>query len=228
MKQGPLAIKAVIFDVGGVLAYDIWEYLFLDKEKGIVSLYKELDRNKVEQIGKDLWEMFANDKKRGEKFSGNPEACEKMYWAEFIKRSGIQEEPQTFIKMSNDFIKPIEGMDKILDMLQAKNINLAICSNNIDFWYRRQMQKSNLKRFFQDDKVILSCRIGFSKSSPGLEMFRAVSNALELDPKYCVFVDDRQNNIKLAQKHGMTGILFPPETQYGAQYLVTKLNEMGI
>ena len=32
-------LKAVIFDVGGALLYDIWEHLFLDENHGLISLY---------------------------------------------------------------------------------------------------------------------------------------------------------------------------------------------
>jgi hypothetical protein len=32
-------VRAVIFDIGGVLAHDVWEPLFLDPETGLASRY---------------------------------------------------------------------------------------------------------------------------------------------------------------------------------------------
>ena len=70
------------------------------------------------------------------------------------------------------------------------------------------MEKLGLYEFFDPQMIILSCRVGFSKSSPRLEMFRAAINAMETDAAKCIFIDDREGNISRAQESGMRGILF--------------------
>lgn len=42
-----MTIEAVIFDIGGVLAANIWESLLLDKETGVASICG-LDANEVQ------------------------------------------------------------------------------------------------------------------------------------------------------------------------------------
>ena len=51
-------VRAVIFDIGGVLAHDVWEHLFLDPETGLASRYG-IDREKLQSVGRSLWTQFA-------------------------------------------------------------------------------------------------------------------------------------------------------------------------
>jgi len=46
-------IKAVIFDIGGVLSYDVWENVLLDPCTGIAVEYN-LDRERVFKLAHDL------------------------------------------------------------------------------------------------------------------------------------------------------------------------------
>jgi putative hydrolase of the HAD superfamily len=144
----------------------------------------------------------------------------------FIQYFGHQLSPRLsvddFIQMSDRFIRPVEGMTSLLARLQAKGIELAICSNNSEFWYRRQMEKVGLNRFFSPSKVILSCRVGVSKSSPGFELFHAVTDALSVASADCIFVDDRDSNVSRARECGMVGICFT-----GAENLETSLKQNG-
>jgi hypothetical protein len=49
-------VKAVIFDMGGVLARDVWEHLL---PEGIAPKYSLDDKNLVWKVGALLWEAFA-------------------------------------------------------------------------------------------------------------------------------------------------------------------------
>lgn len=200
--------KAVIFDIGGVLAHDVWQHLLLDND-GVRSKYPDLDENELERVGKLLWEAFAY---LPETQRSNWQALERQYWGQFIRYfdGHLPQNVSTeeFIQMTDDFIRPVEGMIPLLERLQLKGIDLAICSNNNEFWFRRQMDKLGLHRFFSPSKIILSCRIGVSKSSPRFEMFHAATDALRVVKAQCVFVDDKDHNVKRAQQCGMIGILF--------------------
>lgn len=194
-------IKAVVFDIGGVLAQDVWENLL----PYIASKYS-LDYDEVYKVGKLLWKEFACLQ------GNNYQALEKQYWQKFIESlwdkkppSNISEEK--FIHLTEHFINPVGGgMVELLEKLQSQKINLAICSNNNEFWFRRQWNKLELHRFFSLNKVILSCRVGVQK--PDFKMFRKVVKALGVEKSKCVFVDDRCKNIKCAEEFGMVGVLF--------------------
>lgn len=70
-------LRAVAFDVGGVLAYDVWERLYLDPNDGIVARYPHLDPRELTRIGKKLWEEFA--------YSMDSDGrMEENYWLRFV------------------------------------------------------------------------------------------------------------------------------------------------
>ncbi len=202
-------MKAVIFDLGGVLAADVWEHLLLDRPDGIAELYG-LDRDLVEGIGERLWEAFAYTPESERR---DWRQLEIRYWESFIELVWGEAPPAEvsvggFIALSDRFIRPVPGMMSVLERLRSRRHGLAICSNNNEFWFRRQMDKLRLHRFFSPERTILSCRIGVAKSSPGLEMFRAVADSLGLAPARCAFVDDRPENVRRANELGMQGFLF--------------------
>ncbi len=201
--------EAVIFDMGGVLAQDVWEHLFLDEPGGIAAQYA-LDRDTITKVGEYLWECFAYVP---ETAHNDYQTLEERYWKTLIGLMWGGQPPATvsaagFIQMTDDFVIPIEGMDSILDRLQRNGVDLAICSNNTEFWIRRQMDKCNLYRFFSPGKIILSCRVGVSKSSAHFEMFHSAVDALMTRRAACLFVDDRSSNVQRAQQCGMDSVRF--------------------
>lgn len=103
-------------------------------------------------------------------------------------------------------------MNGFLKNLQSKGIRLGICSNNNEFWFRRQMDTLNLYQYFNPSGIILSCRVGVSKSSKRYEMFHTVVKAMGLLPSELVYVDDRDPNVQRAKECGMEGFEFN-ETQ---------------
>lgn len=63
MKEGFSIMRAVIFDVGGVLAQDVWEHLLLDEAAGGqppgIAWLHGLNPGLVERVGSLLWESYA-------------------------------------------------------------------------------------------------------------------------------------------------------------------------
>lgn len=216
--------QALIFDVGGVLAHDVWENLLLDKKEGVVARLK-LDAEEVLKVAESLWNEFAH---RHINEENDWEKLEREYWNTFIQHFRLSESADYFIKLTEHFIRPVPGMLELLERLQSRGIKLAICSNNTEFWFNRQTLKLNLGKFFQPRYVILSSRIGVSKSSPNFEMFNAVISALNVDKSECVFVDDREKTILHAIEFGITGIIFPSHSELGASYLESLLRRMKI
>ena len=208
-------MKAVIFDMGGVLACDVWENLLLDERDGVAFKYPP-DPDLVKKVGTLLWAAFAY---RPETRYNDWRSLERQYWKLFIDFFDGQLHSDlsidSLIHKTQDFIKPVNGscMDKILERLLSRGVNLAICSNNTEFWFRRQMDSLNLHRFFSPNKVVLSCRVGVSKSSPGFEMFHEVADTLATIKSECVFIDDRKPNVERAKECGMVGIKFKDTRQ---------------
>lgn len=205
-------IEAVIFDIGGVLAEDVWEHLLPSRKKagGIRDKFG-LDRDHVHKVGLLLWEAFAHTPE-GQRTTWRE--LERRYWDLFIRFFWDKSPPQgasidDFIDMTDSYIKLVDpGIPYLLESLQSKGLKLGICSNNNEFWFRRQFGSLKLFPYFPPAGVILSCRVGFSKSSAGYEMFDAAANAMNVPHSSCIFVDDRKENVKLAMERDMKGIHF--------------------
>ena len=215
-----MTIKAIIFDIGGVLAQDIWEHLFFEPN-GIVALHK-LNKQIVNEIGAKLWNEFAyrNDDEW--------QKLELKYWQRFVEESRLQLPVDYFVQLTDKFVMPITGMAKLVGDLKTRKLDLAICSNNTEFWFERQRKKLALDNYFETGKTILSSRIGTSKNSADFKMFKAVISALGAEKQECVFIDDSEENISRALEYGIKGILFPSHSEFGADYLYKLFEKMRI
>lgn len=217
-------IKALIFDVGGVLTEDVWENMLLHGEEALAPTLG-LNLGRVTEVAKSLWTEFAH---RSVTDVANWRMLEVEYWTSFTKELSIPQPPQYFIDRTDKFIKPLPGMIDLLAELARRNMSLAICSNNTEFWFARQMDKLNLSRFFEPGNVILSSRIGTSKASPKFEMFEAVVNSLAVDRQDCILIDDRLETVLRSIEFGVTAILFPSNSAGGSAYLKSLFEKLGL
>ena len=213
-------IEAVIFDMGGVLAQDVWEHMYLDPEHGLAARFG-LDTTEINKVGLLLWDSYAHVPETN---SNSWRELELRYWRQFLSFFGdrIPQSvrdcgPQYLVQETDRFIVPIAGMPAELHRLRAQGLSMAICSDNNEFWIRRQMDKCDLHRFFGPDKLVLSCRVGVSKSSPRFEMFHAAREALRTPASRCLFIDDRQGNVERAKAFGMEAILFVSADDLGVE-----------
>ena len=206
---------AVILDVGGVLAADIWEPMFDD----LAARYR-LGRNRIHQIGRLLWETFAYVP---ETPANTWRDMERRYWQLFLLISKIPTTVEKLIAGTERYVVPVEGMRPILDALKARGTRLVICSNNNEIWWPRQARKLQLAKYFADKRLILSSRIGAPKNSPRLEMFRAAVAAAGVPAAACFFVDDRLENVRRARRYGIDAVLFR-----GASRFADELRQRGL
>jgi HAD superfamily hydrolase (TIGR01509 family) len=191
---------AVIFDVGGVLAADIWEPMFDD-----LAAEHGLDPLAVHEVGRLLWETFAYVP---ETPANSWRDMERRYWQLFLLISRIPSTVDKLIARTDRYVVPVAGMRPILDALRARGTRLVICSNNNEIWWPRQAKKLRLAKYFAGKRLILSSRIGAPKNSPRLEMFKAAVAAAGVPAAACFFVDDRMENIRRARAFGIDAVLF--------------------
>ena len=153
-----MASQAVILDVGGVLARDIWEYLYDD-----LAAWHGLDREALHEAGRLLWETFAYVP---ESPANTWRDMERRYWELFLlmfRGTGLSVDE--LIALTDRYVVPIPGMRPILETLHARGLPLVICSNNNEIWWPRQAEKLALARFFPDSKLVLSSRVGAPKAA---------------------------------------------------------------
>ena len=82
---------------------------------------------------------------------------------------------------------------------------LAILSNELDLFYGADF-RHKLQLLDRFDVVIDATHTGILKPDP--RAYRAVTDALGLDPQACVFVDDQERNIEGAIACGLTTVWF--------------------
>jgi HAD superfamily hydrolase (TIGR01509 family) len=217
-------IRALIFDIGGVLASDVWEHLLLDEEGGVTSALN-LDAESVRREAQRLWEDFAYRPAEEEDEWKN---LEKEYWAVFVERFRLSKPVDFFIDLTESYIRPIPGMLELLERLRSSGLKLGICSNNTEFWFRRQQRALDLYRFFRAENVILSSRVGAPKMSPDFSMFKAAVRSLDVDASDCLLIDDREETVIHGVDFGMAAVIFPSHSERGASYLSALLQKIGV
>jgi len=107
--------QGVIFDIGGVLAHDVWEHLLYDpKEEGkpmSISVKYGISVQEIKDFGKELWGDYDRN-------DGDPDTLENEYWIRirdrFTKLAHVS--PDELCDMTEDFIRPVnkDGMRDLL------------------------------------------------------------------------------------------------------------------
>jgi FMN phosphatase YigB (HAD superfamily) len=217
-------IRAIAFDLGGVLTPDVWENTFFDQHIGLVARYG-LDIRKARSVGRRLWNIYAH---RSVAPGETWRQLERRYWLQFIRALDIDAPVDALIELSGQFIKEVDGMLTVLESLRNSRTIMAVCSNNTEFWFARQASLLRLHRFVSPDHITLSCRIGASKSEVGNRMFAAVAASLGIAKHAILLVDDRQRNVEAAVAYGMPALLFPAHSRQGAAYLHNVLVELRV
>ncbi|CAD5215535.1 unnamed protein product [Bursaphelenchus xylophilus] len=178
-------IKAVIFDLGGVL------YRFRDY-KAFIGLLNKAHTDPVIREKVLAWETG----------DVSTEAVRD------ILEDGIGKLPDDVSSLEDVPFESVMGkpFDKIwdsIDKLRENKVKVAMLTNN--GWWTDKKEKStiisNTEKF---DVIVESCRVGLRKPDP--KIFDIVLQKLNLKPNECVFIDDLPNNVEGASKLGINAI----------------------
>ncbi len=183
-------IKAIIFDVGGVLHTNESYYINQHIEKRLgVKLTKF--KNQYKKLIDTLEEGIINEIHFGKKLirftKSKLKASKKsLFTQEYIKR-----------------YKKNYNVLKIVNKLRQKNYKLAILSNSIESLVRVNYKMG----IYKDFKIkVFSHQVGIIKPDP--KIYKLTLKKLQLEPKETVFIDDKIENVIAAKKLGMNSLLF--------------------
>lgn len=182
-------IKAVLFDLGGVYFTD-------GTAKFLEILAVKTGRSKEE-----LYLLFREGESlayRRNELSGK----------EFFQSASEQLNSEISGKELNRLwvsqYTEVPAVRKIVEDLKSKGLKVAVLSDNVP---ERIDYLQNKYRFLDlFDEVILSYEAGLTKTDP--EIYRLTLSRLEAEPVEAVFVDDREINLKVAQKVGLKTVFF--------------------
>jgi len=177
--------KVVVFDYGGVVAK-------VDRRPILHFLSKNLHVS-YKKIKKD----FASDKLY--------EAFEQPigFWEKYAHKSLSPSWSRELENCKLQVIREIPGMRELIEKIKAQGIQVALLSNTN--WHRgRFIEKMGGYNLF--DPILLSCHLGVKK--PKREIYQVLLEHLACPAKDCLFIDNREENIRAGKKSGLDGIVF--------------------
>ncbi len=181
-------IKAVVFDVGGVLCE--WETVVrsfareigMEEQKFIEAFLKYSFDPK---IGSDLGYITIDE-----------------FFEKLTVDLGVREKAQDWRKRFVPGFKRIEPSFTLLEELKGK-YRLALLTNaKIGLW--DEWQEGNLRKYFEI--IVDSSEVHILK--PDERIFRILLNRMKLKPEECLFVDDGIENTQAAEKLGFKTVHF--------------------
>ncbi|HEV2275686.1 MAG TPA: HAD family phosphatase [Acidobacteriaceae bacterium] len=199
-------IKAILFDVGGVLLTNGWDHA----ERAAVLAHFSVDRGAYElrhEPVNDAWEKGF------------------MTAEQFLERT-VFFEPRPFTPA--EFLEEMKAQSKalpggalrILGELRASDgLELMALNNESRELNEYRIEQFELHRYFR--AFLSSCYLGLRKPDPAI--FKLALNVLQRQPKEVIFVDDRQANCDRAASLGIHGICYQNEEQF-----VSELGRFGL
>ncbi len=196
-------IKAVIFDVGGVIVKDV-----LARTARELAEKHGMDFEKLNREIHSRWDDYKIAKINADEF-----------WQNFVEMSGVPESADALKESVIEHLEEVPGTMDIIRSLKGK-YKIAVLSNNTDEWSANEEKKFSFSKLF--DAVVLSNKEG--KAKPDKEFFDICLRRLGgLKPEECIFVDNHDYNIEAAKTIGFNTIQFE-----NAEQLKKELNDFGV
>ncbi|CAN5215280.1 HAD family phosphatase [soil metagenome] len=186
-------IKAIIYDLGGVLIDDPWpgmatyysEALHVDKDKFIEAYNKIVSIWQTGKITeKECWTNITTS------LNTHMPTSETL-WLDGFKQT-INEKKEIFLQ---------------IESFKKRGYKIGLLSNT-----EAPIMQFVLEQKYQDfDVYVFSCDIGVAKPNP--KIYIEILRRLQIKPLEAVFIDDKEENIESAKALGIHGILFTTSPQ---------------
>jgi epoxide hydrolase-like predicted phosphatase len=192
-------IKAIIFDLGGVLF--TWS-----EEADFKILRKIMTKEQYQTVWHELSDMLDEGK-----------ITYKEVWSILSKNLG---KPINVDKIRNELLsafKPIAGMRNVVIKLK-KNYKIGLLSN-----HNEMLPDLDKKYHFKSDfdEVVISYEVGYRK--PDSKIYKIILRRMKVKPEHSLFIDDNERNVKAAIDLKMKGIVFKNSKQ-----LLKELKKLGV
>jgi len=192
-------IKAIIFDVGGVLIND-----------------NSLQRN--EEITGRIKHQYRGWKKLNRKFSTG-KISEKEFFDNLSKK--FFKDPEHVKLIWNKWMKRIKERKEVFSLIKKLKKNrykIAVLSNVNPTDYKHHVKLGHYDHFHVK---ILSHQVGYRK--PSRSIYRLTLKKLKMKPNEVIFIDDKERNTKAAKALGMNTIIYR-----NFPYVIKELRKLGV
>jgi HAD superfamily hydrolase (TIGR01509 family) len=181
-------IKAIIFDVGGVVTKP-------GTTTALIKFY-----SKKFKIPLSTVDRFVRKQSHLAEIN-------KISFDDFIdltaEHFGLEDKKEILRKATLNLNRPRKETLNLIENLR-KNYKIYALSNHIKTWFEYEKKRYSLKRYF--DRIFTSYEIGASKPRP--KIFKFVLNKLKLKPHECIFIDNSIKNEAEAKKLHFKIVLF--------------------
>jgi glucose-1-phosphatase len=189
-----MKIKAVFFDLGGVILRTEDPEPRTNLAKSLGLSYAEIDR-----------QVFENESSRKASLGFINEAEHWLNVASSLDLPGSEVERLRYEFFAGDRVD-----SDLLDLIRSLRpaLKVGVISNA---WsgMRTWMDEHNIGDCFDD--MVISAEVGFAKPDP--RIYQAALQNLEVKPEESVFIDDMPRNVDAARKIGMVAIHFKQPDQ---------------
>ena len=186
-------IRALFWDVGGVLLSNAWDHV----ERDLAIAHFQLDKNGFEARHKELVPAFEEGR---------------LSLDDYLERS-VFYQPRAFLRedlkrFMFSLSKPKAAVLEIARGLSFKYFTATINNESRELNQYR-IQTFGLANFCE--LFVSSCFVGLRK--PDERIYRLAVDLIQHAPAECCFIDDRPGNIEAAAKAGMNTVLMRDSAQ---------------
>jgi putative hydrolase of the HAD superfamily len=187
--------EAVVWDFGGVLTSSPFEaFARFEAERGLPA--DIIRRTNAANHLENAWAKF-------ERAEVDIETFDKLFAAE-SRALGAEVRGRDVLPLLAGDLRPemVEALRRIKTKFKTGCITNNLPANAIGSAGGRTLYIAEVMALF--DHVIESAKIGLRKPDP--KIYRMMAEALAVDPKRCIYLDDLGINLKPAREMGMTTI----------------------
>jgi putative hydrolase of the HAD superfamily len=188
-------IEAVIWDFGGVLTTSPFEaFARFENERGLPA--DIIRRTNANNHWENAWAKF-------ERAEVDLETFDRLF-AEESLALGAEVRGKDVLPLLSGDLRPdmVEALRLVKSRFKTGCITNNLPANAIGSKGGRSLYVAEVMALF--DHVIESAKIGLRKPDP--RIYRMMTEALGVDPKACIYLDDLGVNLKPARDMGMTTI----------------------
>ena len=182
-------IKAVIFDLGGVLIF--YNHMIAARKM-----------SRLIRFPKEKIFAFLNENKEFN-VSYELKSSPKIYWGIAEKELGKKIPISDFEKFWNTIFWPNKKMILFARKIKKK-YKIALLSNTGNLHGSYLSKKYHLQEIFS--VIIYSYKVKTRK--PNRKIYEIALKKLHVKPREAIFIDDKKPNVKGAEKVGIHGVLF--------------------
>ena len=200
MAEKKYKIKAIIFDIGGVLELGKYSWLRLTRHKSI-SLHQFMAKKL--KISLDQW-FDSIDTVYAQSIEGKITKQKALsVMARDLETNPLYLE-KLFIKGYRKYFKLNRKLFSFAFALRKKGYKIAILSDQWHVSKEALLMTPKYTRKF--DASIISCDVGVRKPNP--QIYKMALNKLKIKSQEAIFVDNQKWNTEAAEKLGIKAILF--------------------